>query len=51
MSDLIALEELNPVEIFTDNDLDRIIDKIEAKVKSIATNPTTKKGRDKIALL
>ena len=51
MSELIVLESLNPIEVFTNNGLDKIIDKIEADIKSIVTDATTKKGRDEIASL
>jgi vacuolar-type H+-ATPase subunit I/STV1 len=51
MSELMVLENINPIEVFSNNGLDSIIDKIEAEVKSVVTDPTTPKGRDEIKSL
>lgn len=48
MPQLITIETLNPVEVFSNNGLDKIIDRIEKDVQSIVIDMTTDQGRKEI---
>ena len=49
MTELIVIEELNPLEVFTQNGYDDLIGKIEAECNNFTADITTKAGRDEIA--
>jgi len=51
MSELIVLDNLNPIEIFTNNGLDKIIERIEKEARSLVLDISTEKGRKEIASL
>jgi hypothetical protein len=48
VSQLIAIEKLNPIEVFTDAGLDEIINRIEKEAKSFVIDMTTEQGRDEL---
>lgn len=49
--DLVVIEQLNPVEIFSDGGVDKILNDIETKALSIVTDVSTPAGRRDIASL
>jgi len=49
MNDLVKLEEINAVEVFSGQGLDDLLLKITEEARSIVPDLTTKKGRDEIA--
>lgn len=49
MNDLVVLENVNAVEVFSGKGLDDLLTKITEEAKSIIPDLTTKKGRDEIA--
>jgi len=49
MNDLIVLENINAVEVFSGNGLDDLLKQITEEAKSIVPDLTSKKGRDEIA--
>src|SRR5947209_7999861 len=51
MNELIALETLTPLQVFSDNGLDPIIERIEKEARSILLDISTEKGRKEIASL
>ena len=48
MNELIKVEKLNPVEIFTKDGIKPVIDEIKKKVAEFVPDMTTAKGRDEI---
>lgn len=51
MSDLIVLEEVKAIEVFTVEGIDPLIEGIREKARSVAPDMTTKKGRDQVRSL
>ncbi|HEX3747633.1 MAG TPA: hypothetical protein VHW09_27045 [Bryobacteraceae bacterium] len=49
--ELVVSKAINPVQIFTANGLDPILDRIEKETRSIAVDISTAKGRDDLASL
>jgi len=49
MNDLVILENVNAVEVFSGKGLDELLNKITEEAKSLVPDLTTKKGRDAIA--
>ncbi len=51
MNELITLDTLQPLQVFTENGLDPLIDKVEKEARSILLDISTEKGRKEIASL
>jgi colicin import membrane protein len=51
MNDLVVIESLNPLTVFTESGLDPILDRIEKEAKSILVDISTEKGRKEAASL
>lgn len=49
MNDLIVLDKINPIEVFTDKGLDPVLKQIKAEVDKFEPDLTTKTSRKKIA--
>jgi hypothetical protein len=49
MSDLMIVESVNPVEVFTEKGLDPLLNKIAEEARSFVPDVTTDKGRKEIA--
>jgi len=48
---LVAIEKINPLQLFTQDGVEPLLEKITAEVKSFKTNITTAKGRKDVATL
>jgi colicin import membrane protein len=51
MNELIAVEKLNALQVFSDGGLDPVIERIEQEARSILLDISTEKGRKEIASL
>ena len=51
MNELITLDALQPLQVFTENGLDPLIDKVEKEARSIVLDISTEKGRKEVASL
>ena len=51
MNQLVAVESLSPIKVFSDNGLDPVIEQIEKEARSYLVDISTESGRKAVASL